>query len=69
MENYKNFMETVKSFKKDFGSIPKVSNFDVLAATERKCVNELQLMLVQVEMVGRDLRSAIEKRGRELNHG
>lgn len=69
MENYKNFMETVKSFKKDFGSISKISNFDTLAATERKCVNELQLMLVQVEMVGRDLRSAIEKRGRELNHG
>ena len=68
MENCKKFFETANLFKKDLAKIEKAETIKELNDLERKCVNELQLMIVEVEMCGRDLRSLREKRDRELRN-
>ncbi len=69
MENCKKFFETCDVFKKDLAKIEKASTVKELNDLEKKCVNELQLMIVEVEMCGRDLRAAREKRDREIRNG
>lgn len=66
MENYNKFMETVNLFKKDLGNISKAETFDALSDLEKKCVHELQLIIVEAEMCGRDLKAAVDKRQAEL---
>lgn len=68
MENCKKFFETCDLFKKDFAKVGKAATIKELNELEKKCVNELQLMIVEVEMCGRDLRAAREKRDRELRN-
>lgn len=68
MENSKKFFETVETFKKDLESVEKAKSIQDLNELELKCVRELQLMIVEVEMCGRDLRSLREKRDRELRN-
>ena len=68
MENCEKFFETVNTFKKDLASVGKAKDLKELNELELKCVRELQLMVVEVEMCGRDLRSLREKRDRELRN-
>lgn len=68
MENCNKFFETVAQFKKDIKSVEKAKDMKELNDLERKCVRELQLMVVEVEMCGRDLRAAREKRDREIRN-
>lgn len=69
MENCEKFFETVNKFKKDIGLVEKATSIKELNDLELKCVRELQLMIVEVEMCGRDLRAVREKRDRELRNG
>ena len=69
MENCDKFFETVNQFKKDIKLVSKAKDLKELNDLERKCVRELQLMVVEVEMCGRDLRAAREKRDREIRNG
>lgn len=69
MENCEKFFETVNKFKKDIGLVEKATSIKELNDLELKCVRELQLMIVEVEMCGRDLRAIREKRDRELRNG
>lgn len=69
MENCEKFFETVNKFKKDIGLVEKATSIKELNDLELKCVRELQLMIVEVEMCGRDLRAARDKRDRELRNG
>ena len=66
MENYNKFIETVETFKKDLTAVPEAKTVAELNALETKCVRELQLMIVQVEMCGRDLKALRDKRDLEL---
>lgn len=66
MENYNKFIETVETFKKDLNAIPKAESVGDLNALETRCVRELQLMIVQVELCGRDLKTLRDKRDAEL---
>lgn len=68
MENCEKFFETVSTFKKDLALVEKAKTLNDLNELELKCVRELQLMIVEVEMCGRDLRSLREKRDRELRN-
>lgn len=68
MENCNKFFDTVAQFKKDIKSVEKAKDLKELNALELKCVRELQLMVVEVEMCGRDLRAAREKRDREIRN-
>lgn len=68
MENCQKFFETCDKFKKDIASVSKAKSLKELNDLELKCVRELQLMIVEVEMCGRDLRAAREKRDRELRN-
>ena len=69
MENCDKFFETVDQFKKDIKLVSKAKDLKELNDLELKCVRELQLMVVEVEMCGRDLRAAREKRDREIRNG
>ncbi len=69
MENCTKFFETADLFKKDLAKIEKAESIKELNDLELKCVRELQLMIVEVEMCGRDLRALREKRDRELRNG
>lgn len=66
MENYNKFIETVETFKKDLNAIPDAKTVADLNALETRCVRELQLMIVQVELCGRDLKALRDKRDAEL---
>lgn len=68
MENCEKFFETAAKFKKDIAQVSKASSLKELNDLELKCVRELQLLIVEVEMCGRDLRAAREKRDRELRN-
>lgn len=68
MENYKKFAETVALLKKDMSEISKVDTLKELTDLESRCVNELQLIIVQAELCGRDLKEAIVKREREIRN-
>ena len=68
-ENCKKFFETAALFKKDLAKIEKAETIKELNDLERRCVNELQLMIVEVEMCGRDLRALRMKRDREIRNG
>ena len=68
MENCEKFFETVATFKKDLALVEKAPSLKELNDVELKCVRELQLMIVEVEMCGRDLRALREKRDRELRN-
>ena len=69
MENCKKFFETSAQFKKDLAKIEKAETLKELNELESRCVNELQLMIVEVEMCGRDLRALRDKRDREIRDG
>lgn len=69
MENFNNLKKTLSGFEKDLKSISKTSNFSELSSIEKRCVHELQLAVVQVEMCGRDLKDAVAKRDKELRYG
>lgn len=69
MENYKKFKETVDLFKKDMAKIPKAESTTELNEIETKCVHELQLIIVEAEMCGRDLRAAVLAKDLELRNG
>ena len=68
MENCNKFFDTVAQFKKDIKLVEKAKSLKELNDLELKCVRELQLMVVEVEMCGRDLRAAREKRDREIRN-
>ena len=68
MENFKKFNETVDLFKKDMAKIPKVETVTELNQLESRCVNELQLIIVEAEMCGRDLKSAVLQKDLELRN-
>lgn len=68
MENCNKFFDTVAQFKKDIKLVEKAKDLKELNDLELKCVRELQLMVVEVEMCGRDLRAAREKRDREIRN-
>ena len=65
-KKYNKFIETVETFKKDLTAVPEAKTVAELNALETKCVRELQLMIVQVEMCGRDLKALRDKRDLEL---
>ena len=69
MENYDKFVETVETFKKDLKAVEKVKDFTELSELETKCVRELQLIIVEAEMCGRDLKAAVDKKDSELRYG
>ena len=69
MENCEKFFETASQFKKDLAEIKKVKTLKELNDLELKCVRELQLMIVEVEMCGRDLRALRDERDREIRNG
>lgn len=68
MENCEKFFETADTFKSDLAKVGKAANLQELNALEAKCVNELQLMIVELELCGRDLKAARDKRERELRN-
>ena len=68
MENVKRFTETYNQFKKDIAKVPKASTTTELNELESRCVNELQLMIVEAEMCGRDLKAAVVQRDLELRN-
>lgn len=68
MENCEKFFETASQFKDDIAKIATAKDLKELNDLERKCVRELQLMVVEVELCGRDLRALREKRDRELRN-
>ena len=68
MENVKRFTETYNQFKKDIAKVPKANTTTELNELESRCVNELQLMIVEAEMCGRDLKNAVVQRDLELRN-
>lgn len=66
MKNFNEFIETVETFKKDLSRVQEAKDFKELNDLETKCVRELQLMIVQVELCGRDLKALRDKRDSEL---
>ena len=66
MKNFDEFIETVETFKKDLNGIKDAKSLKELNDLETKCVRELQLMIVQVELCGRDLKALRDKRDLEL---
>lgn len=66
MENFDKFLETVNTFKNDLELVKTAKGFKELNDLEAKCVRELQLMIVQVELCGRDLKALRDKRDSEL---
>ena len=68
MENVKRFTETYNQFKKDIAKVPKANTTTELNELESRCVNELQLMIVEAEMCGRDLKAAVVQRDLELRN-
>ena len=69
MENCEKFFETSRQFKADLEAVTKAKDLKELNALEARCVSELQLMLVEIELCGRDLKAARDKRDSEIRNG
>lgn len=62
LPNIKAFKETVSKFTRDFKLVEDTSNVSELGELELKLINELQLLEVQVAMMGRDVYDSIQER-------
>ena len=68
-KNTDKLLETVKSFVIDLKEIDSITDQRTLAMVERRAVNKLQLAQVEVEMAGRDLYAAVNRRRGQIRRG
>lgn len=67
--NTDKLLETIKSFVIDLKEIENITDQRTLAMVERRAVHKLQLAQVEVEMAGRDLYSAVNRRRGQIRRG
>lgn len=68
-KNVEKLVETINSFVLDLHEIQKAPDHRTLSMIERRALNKLQLAQVEVEMAGRDLYDAANRRRGEIRRG